>query len=85
MQVRRGVTRNARVSSSLSAASAEQSLILGQNRIDLLFSRVKTRVIEETELQQLGYCPEMFRNLNTPEEWKEAELKFGKENVLRES
>jgi len=67
------------------SALAEQSLILGQNRIDLLFSRVKTRVIEETELQQLGYCPEMFRNLNTPEEWKEAELKFGKENVLRES
>ncbi len=54
---------------------AEQSLILGQNRIDLLFSRVKTRVIEDPELQQLGFRPEMFRNLNTPEEWQEAELR----------
>jgi molybdopterin-guanine dinucleotide biosynthesis protein A len=58
------------------AAMAEQSLILGQNRIDLLFSRVKTRVVEEPELQQFGFRTEMFRNINTPEEWQEAELRF---------
>jgi molybdopterin-guanine dinucleotide biosynthesis protein A len=58
------------------ATVAEQSLILGQNRIDVLFSSVKTRVIEETELQQLGYRPEMFRNLNTPVEWEEAHNKY---------
>jgi molybdopterin-guanine dinucleotide biosynthesis protein A len=67
------------------AAVAEQSLILGQNRIDALFSDVKTRVIEEAELQRLGFCPEMFRNINTSEEWREAELRFRREEVLRES
>jgi len=64
---------------------AEQSLIRGQNRIDVLLSSVKTRVIEEPELQQLGFRPEMFRNLNTPAEWREAELRVGNEDVLRES
>jgi molybdenum cofactor guanylyltransferase len=64
---------------------AEQSLIARQNRIDVLLSSVKTRVIEEAELQRLGFCPEMFRNLNTPAEWREAELRVGKEDVLRES
>jgi len=59
------------------AALAEQSLILGQNRLDMLFSSVKTRVIEEAELQQLGFRPEMFRNINTPKEWREADLRFG--------
>jgi molybdopterin-guanine dinucleotide biosynthesis protein A len=67
------------------SAVAEQSLIRGQNRIDLLFSSVKTRVIEEAELQRSGFRPEMFRNLNTPAEWREAELTVGKEDVLRES
>ena len=67
------------------AEVAEQSLIIGQNRLDLLLSSVKTRVIEEGELQQLGFRPEMFRNLNTPEEWREAELRVGKEDILRES
>jgi len=60
------------------AASAEQSLILGQNRIDALFSGVKTRVVEEAELQRLGFRPEMFRNLNTPEKWQEANLDLAK-------
>jgi molybdenum cofactor guanylyltransferase len=67
------------------AAVAEQSLITERNRIDALFSRVKVRVIEEAELQRLGFCPEMFRNVNTPEEWREAELRFSREDVLRES
>ena len=58
------------------AAVVEQSLILGQNRIDALFSSIKTRVIEEPELQQLGFSPEMFRNLNTPDEWEEAQIKY---------
>jgi len=57
------------------AAVAEQSLIRGQNRIDVLFSSVKTRVIEEAELQRLGFSSKMFRNLNTPDDWKEAQLK----------
>lgn len=67
------------------SAMAEQSLILGQNRIDVLFSSVKTRVIEDVDLQRLGFSVEMFHNLNTREEWREAELIVAKEDVLRES
>jgi molybdenum cofactor guanylyltransferase len=58
------------------APVAEQSLILGQNRIDALFSGVKTRVIEEPELRQFGFSSEMFRNINTPDEWEEAQIKY---------
>lgn len=57
------------------ARVSEQALILGQNKIDSLFTEVKTRVVEEAELLQMGFQARMFRNLNTPEELKEAQLK----------
>jgi molybdopterin-guanine dinucleotide biosynthesis protein A len=63
------------------AAAAEQSMLSGQNKIDLLFSKVKTKVIEETDLQRLGFCTEMFRNINTPEQWQEAQLRLDKKHV----
>jgi molybdopterin-guanine dinucleotide biosynthesis protein A len=63
------------------AAVAEQSMNLGQNRIDVLFSSVKTRVVEEAELLPLGWCPEMFRNLNTPGEWEEVTGKKPKSSI----
>jgi molybdopterin-guanine dinucleotide biosynthesis protein A len=54
------------------AAVAERSLREGRNKIDALFSEVETRVVGEDELAQLGFSREIFRNLNTPEEWEEA-------------
>jgi molybdopterin-guanine dinucleotide biosynthesis protein A len=54
------------------AEVAEQSLREGKNKIDPLFARVETRVIEEDELVRAGFSPEMFRNLNTPEELEKA-------------
>jgi len=54
------------------AKVAEQSLLEGKNRIDSLFARVETSVIEENELKQAGFSAEMFRNLNTPEEFEIA-------------
>jgi molybdopterin-guanine dinucleotide biosynthesis protein A len=52
---------------------AEQALQAGRNKIDTLFSTVSTRVIENDELVRVGFSAAMFRNLNTPEEWKEEQ------------
>jgi molybdopterin-guanine dinucleotide biosynthesis protein A len=50
------------------ADAAENALRAGQNRIDRLFDEVRTRVIEEEELEDAGFSSSIFRNLNTPEE-----------------
>ena len=54
------------------AAVAEQALMAGNNKIDLIFPKVEIRVIDETELSKLGVSGSMFRNLNTPEELENA-------------
>jgi molybdenum cofactor guanylyltransferase len=54
------------------AEAAERSLRAGKNRIDSLFPEVKTRVIDQEELMQNGFSDEMFRNVNTQEDWEEA-------------
>jgi molybdopterin-guanine dinucleotide biosynthesis protein A len=62
------------------AEVAERSLREGKNKIDLLFATVATRVIEEEELVRAGFSAEMFRNLNTPQEWEKAKsLQLGPE------
>jgi molybdopterin-guanine dinucleotide biosynthesis protein A len=53
-------------------AVAEDSLRHGRNKIDPLFSQVPCRVIDENELLRLGLDPQMFENLNTPEQWEQA-------------
>jgi molybdenum cofactor guanylyltransferase len=58
------------------ATVAEKSLIQNHNKIDPLFAQVATRVIEETELLQRGFTPEIFRNLNTPQEFNQAQTKI---------
>jgi len=50
------------------AGAAETALLAGRNRIDPLFNVVRTRMIEEQELEDAGFSPAIFRNLNTPEE-----------------
>ncbi len=51
---------------------AERALVKGKNKIDVLFSAVETRVVDEAELHLAGFSAEIFRNLNTPEEWEAA-------------
>jgi molybdopterin-guanine dinucleotide biosynthesis protein A len=51
---------------------AEKSLTEGKGKIDLLFAGVGICVIEENELEGAGFSAEMFRNLNTPEEFERA-------------
>jgi molybdenum cofactor guanylyltransferase len=55
------------------AQVAEQSLQAGRNKIDALFAKVNTRIIEPEEFTRAGFSAAMFRNLNTPEEWKEEQ------------
>jgi molybdopterin-guanine dinucleotide biosynthesis protein A len=54
------------------ARAAEQSLAQGKNKIDALFANVETRIIEPEELSHAGFSGQMFRNLNTPEEFEKA-------------
>jgi molybdenum cofactor guanylyltransferase len=58
------------------AEYAEECLRQGKNKIDPLFARVQTKVIEESELLQHGFSPGLFRNLNTPEEFRQAEKQY---------
>jgi molybdenum cofactor guanylyltransferase len=51
---------------------AESSLRTGENKIDPLFAQVTTRVINEKEILSLGFSPEIFRNLNTPEDLRQC-------------
>jgi molybdopterin-guanine dinucleotide biosynthesis protein A len=53
---------------------AESALQAGYNRIDALFPQARLRVIDAEELNSRGFSPEMFRNLNTPEEFERAAL-----------
>ena len=58
------------------AEVAERSLRAGENKIDRLFSQVETRAIEQEDLERNGFTEEMFRNLNTEQDWQEANLKL---------
>jgi len=51
---------------------AEQALQQGHNKIDALFAIVPTLVIEQDEMERLGFSPEMLRNLNTPQDFEHA-------------
>ena len=55
------------------AEVAERSLHAGKYKIDSLFTEVSTSVIAQEELEREGFSGEMFRNLNTPEDWEAAE------------
>jgi molybdopterin-guanine dinucleotide biosynthesis protein A len=55
------------------AAVAEKALQRKRNKIDRLFVPADTRVIHEAEMQRMNFPPQMFRNLNTPKEFENAE------------
>jgi molybdopterin-guanine dinucleotide biosynthesis protein A len=57
------------------ALVAERSLQEGRNKIDPLFSGVVIEVLGEGELLRHGFSSEMFRNLNTLDEWEAAKLR----------
>lgn len=55
---------------------AEQALIAGHNKIDALFTGLSICMVEDQELAQNGFSSSMFRNVNTPEDWKLAQEEF---------
>lgn len=55
---------------------AESALAAGRNKIDALFPDISVRVIDEPEILAAGFNIAMFRNLNTPEDWRTAEREF---------
>jgi len=59
------------------AATAEQALREGRNKIDTLFSQVPVQVIDEDEMKSLGFTPDIFDNVNTPEDWQRMQERFG--------
>lgn len=54
------------------ADRAEAALRQRRFKIDALFARESTEVIEEDELKRQGFSALMFRNLNTPAEFAEV-------------
>ncbi len=63
---------------------AEQALIAGRNKIDALFESVRIRIVDDEELAQHHFSSEMFRNVNTPEDWKLAQEEFARRNMYDE-
>lgn len=62
-------------------ALAEQALEDGDYKIGHLFQRVPTRFISEVELREAGFSPQVFRNVNTVEEYKALVRDEGAESV----
>ena len=52
---------------------AEPALREGKNKIDPLFRHTTVRLIDEQELKRLAFDPRMFDNLNTPEDFAQAQ------------
>lgn len=47
----------------------EAALAEGQYKVDTLFMKVTTRILTEEECMSAGFHAEIFRNINTPEEY----------------
>jgi molybdopterin-guanine dinucleotide biosynthesis protein A len=56
------------------AEVAERSLRAGRFRIDALFREVDAQILEPQEMARNDFREEMFRNLNTEQDWEEAEM-----------
>jgi molybdopterin-guanine dinucleotide biosynthesis protein A len=58
------------------AEVAQDALEKGQNKIDTLFRETRLHVLEESELERTGFSSDIFRNLNTPEDLREAKSRL---------
>jgi molybdopterin-guanine dinucleotide biosynthesis protein A len=55
---------------------SERSLRDGKNKIDALFAEAETLVINQHEMRNAGFREGIFRNLNTPDDWKNAQAEL---------
>lgn len=58
------------------ATVAEKALKAGRNKIDALFSLCPVHIIDEPEIKALGFAPNIFDNVNTPEDWQRIQQQF---------
>lgn len=49
---------------------AERALKEGHNKVDASFDRASLRILTEEEVRAAGFSPDMFVNVNTPEEFQ---------------
>lgn len=54
------------------ADEAQHLLLAGMNKLEVLLETITPRVVEEDEVQRLGGTPEMFLNVNNPEDFRHA-------------
>jgi molybdenum cofactor guanylyltransferase len=54
------------------AKVAETALLAGEYKIGRLFERVPTRILNEREILAAGFSSDIFRNINTPEEYAQC-------------
>jgi len=52
--------------------TAEAALQAGDYKVGHLFERVPTCIVGEAEIVAAGFSPEIFRNINTPEEYAQC-------------
>jgi molybdenum cofactor guanylyltransferase len=52
---------------------AGRALRVGRNKVDAIFSQTSVRQLFEEELARAGFGTRMFRNVNTPEDWRQAQ------------
>lgn len=55
---------------------AQNALQKGHNKIDALFPETTLRVLEESQLAKDGFSSDMFRNLNTREDLRQAKSRL---------
>jgi len=59
------------------AEVAERALKEGRNKIEPLYQDIDVQVVEEDKLKALGFAPDIFDNVNTPEDWQRMQQRFG--------
>lgn len=55
----------------------ERVLAAGQAKIALAFERMRVRTVTEQELERFAFPPQMLKNMNTPEDYAEAQRCLG--------
>lgn len=58
------------------ATVAERMLLVGRNKIEPLFALCPSHIIQQPELVSVGFAPNIFDNVNTPEDWHRVQQQF---------
>ena len=62
---------------------AGRALSDGRNKVDALFPKTSVRQLFEEELATAGFDARMFRNVNTPEDWQQAQRSLRSQDLVR--